>query len=325
MKKNHIADDLLVKYLLGEANTEEQTLVGNWINTNSDNKKYFDDFSLIWVESKKLAAQSTIDENEAWKRFKQRIDNDGSGTATIIPLSRPSFSWARAASLLLLVAVGGLLAYLFINRSPELITMQSGNEVLIDTLPDGSVVTLNKQSTLSYPEDFDGDIRSIALSGEAFFNVTPDKEKPFIITVNDVTVKVVGTSFNVKNTTEKTEVIVETGIVAVKKKENEISVNPNEKAVVLKTAEAPVKANNEDALYNYYRTKEFVCNETPLWRLVDVLNEAYGVNIIIGNGRLKNLALTTTFRNEPLENILAVVSETLNIHVERKGIDIILK
>ncbi|MCD6064325.1 MAG: Fe2+-dicitrate sensor, rane component, partial [Flavipsychrobacter sp.] len=64
---------------------------------------------------------------------------------------------------------------------------------------------------------------------------------------------------------------------------------------------------------------------TPLWRLVDVLNEAYGVNIIIGNPRLKNLELTTTFRNEPIENILAVVSETLNIHVERKGIDIILK
>jgi ferric-dicitrate binding protein FerR (iron transport regulator) len=68
-----------------------------------------------------------------------------------------------------------------------------------------------------------------------------------------------------------------------------------------------------------------VCSATPLWRLVDVLNEAYGVNIIIGNPRLKNLELTTTFRNEPIENILAVVSETLNIHVERKGIDIILK
>lgn len=320
-----MTDDLLVKYLLGEATTEEQTLITDWIEASPANKKHFEHFELIWSKSKQLAAQSTVDENAAWERFKQRVEAPTYQTPKTIEIPRPSFSWARAASILLILAVGGLLVYFLSNREPELISLQSGNNVLIDTLPDGSVITLNKQSTLSYPEEFDGDTRAIALNGEAFFNVTPDKEKPFIITVNDVTVKVVGTSFNVKSTDEKTEVIVETGIVAVKKEDNEVSVNPNEKATVLKNAEAPVKENNEDVLYNYYRTKEFICNATPLWRLVDVLNDAYGVNIVIANPRLKNVELTTTFRNEPIENILAVVSETLNIHVERKGIDFILK
>jgi ferric-dicitrate binding protein FerR (iron transport regulator) len=320
-----MTDDLLVKYLLGEATTEEQALVTDWIEASAANRKHFEHFELIWSKSKQLATQSTVDESAAWERFKQRIETPATHTAKTIELPRPSFAWSRAASILLVVAVGSLLTWFLANREPNLITLQSGNQVLIDTLPDGSVITLNKESTLSYPAEFDGDTRSIALNGEAFFNVTPDKDKPFIITVNDVTVKVVGTSFNVKNTDEKTEVIVETGIVAVKKKENEVSVNPNEKAIVLKSAEAPIKENNDDALYNYYRTKEFVCNATPLWRLVDVLNDAYGVNIVISNPRLKNLELTTTFRNEPIENILAVVGETLNIHVERKGVDFILK
>lgn len=320
-----MSDDLLVKYLLGETTAEEQTLVTDWIEANPANKKHFEHFELIWSKSKQLAAQSTVDENAAWTRFKQRVEAPVQQAPKTIELPRPSFSWARAASILLIIAVGGLLAYFLTNREPAMITRQSGNNVLIDTLPDGSVVIINRQSTLSYPEEFDGDTRSIALNGEAFFNVTPNKEKPFIIAVNDVTVKVVGTSFNVKNTAEKTEVIVETGIVEVKKKDNEVSLNPNEKATVLKDAEAPIKEENEDLLYNYYRTKEFVCNATPLWRLVDVLNDAYGVNIIIANPRLKNIELTTTFRNEPIEKILVVVSETLNIHVERKGIDYILK
>ncbi|MCD6064402.1 MAG: anti-FecI sigma factor, FecR, partial [Flavipsychrobacter sp.] len=247
-----MTDDLLVRYLLGETTAEEQTLVKDWIEASPANKKQFEHFELIWSKSKQLAAQSTVDENAAWDRFKQRVELPAQQPTKVISMPRPAFSWARAASILLIIVVGGLLTYFLANREPELITLQSGNGVLIDTLPDGSVITLNKQSTLSYPSEFEGDSRSIALNGEAFFNVTPDKEKPFIISVNDITVKVVGTSFNVKNTDEKTEVIVETGIVAVKKNDNEVSVNPNEKATVLKSAEAPVKENNEDVLYNYY-------------------------------------------------------------------------
>jgi ferric-dicitrate binding protein FerR (iron transport regulator) len=237
-----------------------------------------------------------------------------------------NISWARAASILLVVAVGGMLMY-FISRnsSPDMITLRSGNATLTDTLPDGSVVILNKDAELSYPEDFDGDTRRIALNGEAFFDVAPDKNKPFVISVNEVTVQVVGTSFNVKGTSERTEVIVETGIVAVKKNTNEVKLAPNEKAVVLKSSAAPVKEDVEDALYNYYRTKEFVCNGTPLWRLADVLGDAYSVNITIATERAKNLELTTTFKNESLENILTIIGETLNVRIERKGVDYIIK
>lgn len=324
MNQGHIKDELLVKYLLGEASAEERNLTEQWVNANAENKRYFDHFKLIWDNSKKLAVDSKMDENEAWERFKQRIDNPATITKTIA-LPHRSFTWARAAAILVLVAVGGLIAYMANHKSPQYISLRSGNETLVDTLPDGSVVTLNKASTLTYAASPGSATRDVTLTGEAFFDVAHDKSKPFVISVNDVTVQVVGTSFNVKSTDDRTEVVVETGIVSVKKKENEIKVNPHEMATVLKNGDVPTKENSKDELYNYYRTKEFICNSTPLWRLVDVLNEAYGVNIVIGNERLRNFPLTTTFRNEPLENILAVVSETLNVRVERKGIDIILK
>ena len=95
-----------------------------------------------------------------------------------------------------------------------------------DTLPDGSFVTLNKNSSIHYPKKFPGRKRNIELKGEAFFTVTPDKEKPFVISVNDVTVTVVGTSFNIKSVSGKTQVVVESGIVQVTKNNKTIELKP---------------------------------------------------------------------------------------------------
>jgi transmembrane sensor len=320
---NHITDDLLVKYLLGEANATEQANVQQWIAASGENEKYFQHFKLIWDESKKLEARSTISADEAWERFKQRTHREAV-TPRVIEMPKPKTNWLRAAAAIVLLLGCGFLVRM-IGGEPEMIALQSGNSVLIDTLPDGSVVTLNKNSSISYPEEFDGDTREIALNGEAFFNVTPDKSKPFIITANEARVRVVGTSFNVKSSYATTEVIVETGVVEVGKQDNVVKLNPNEKAVVSKDEAAPDKHNVTDELYNYYRTKEFVCNNTPLWRLADVLQDVYGVEIIITDSRVRNLPLTTTFRNESLDSILGIIRETFNLTVERDGNKVFLK
>jgi ferric-dicitrate binding protein FerR (iron transport regulator) len=81
----------------------------------------------------------------------------------------------------------------------------------------------------------------------------------------------------------------------------------------------------EDRLYNYYRSKEFVCDDTPLWKLVEVLNEAYGANIIIENKELRGLKLNTTFNNESLDRILEVIATTFDITVTPEKDRIILK
>jgi transmembrane sensor len=328
VKKNniHINDELLVKYLLDEATVEEQAEVQEWINKSSENKKHFEHFELIWRQSKQLAASSTVDEDEAWERFKQRTRRPHTPSQTI-PMPQPARNtgWMRAAATLVLLAgIAGMMYYFIVNRTPEMIALRSEGGTLIDTLPDGSVVTLNRASVLTYPANFKGNERKVMLEGEAFFNVTPDKSKPFIVQVDDVNVRVVGTSFNIKSSNEKTVVIVETGIVEVAKKEFEVKLTPHEKATVLKNQDQPIKQTNDDELYNYYRTKEFVCNGTPLWRLADVLSEAYGVHIVVSE-TLKNKQLTTTFSNESLDDILGIISETFNIRVEREGSDIFLR
>lgn len=326
-EQNNISDDLLVKYLLGEADTTEQQAVEQWIAASEANKKYFADFRLIWDKSKLVAAQSNVNEQEAWARFVQRtqreelIENNTPQHRTIPLFQR---TWLRAAALLVVLAGVGWLAYTMANKDGQMMLAQSGDNTLTDTLPDGSVVVLNKHSSLTYPSKFNGDKRMVTLTGEAFFSITPNKQQPFIIDANSNSVTVVGTTFNVKTSADITEVIVETGIVQVAKKQKSVQVLPHQKATVVKDKDAPETETNTDELYNYYRTKEFVCKATPLRKFVAVLNEAYNVHIVITDTKLAEVPLTATFKDEPLDNILKVIKETLNITIAHKGRDILL-
>ena len=320
----HIDDELLVKYLLDESTANENIEVEQWISANESNQKYYEDFKTIWEESKRFSYTSNIDEEASWQRFRSRIQNVHVDDTKVKPVN--TFSWIKIAAMIVIIAGAAFLGYqIFSNREIKTLAVQSQNKVLIDTLPDGSVVTLNKNSSISYPENFKKDARTIALKGEAFFKVTPDKTKPFIIHINDVTVKVVGTSFNIKSTNGNTEVIVESGIVQVIKNNKNIELHPEERTLVKKDDSVLIKENETGMLYNYYRTKEFECDNTPLWKLVEVLNQAYDANVIIGRKEIRNLPITTTFNNESLDNILEIIRQTFNISVTKTGSQVILK
>lgn len=319
----HIDDALLVKYLLKETDPEETEMVKEWIVSDDANKKHYDDFKLLWDESKVVAAASSLDEEVQWQKFKNRI----SSPAKMAPVKRMwSYQWMKVAAIIIFMAGAAVIGYTIFNKNEiKTVAVNSIDQVITDTLPDKSVITLNKNSTLDYPEKFKGNTRTVSLKGEAFFSVTPNKAKPFIIHVNDVTIKVVGTSFNVKSMNGNTEVIVETGIVEVIRDKEEIDLHPHEKILVHKNDRTLAKEKQTGSLYNYYRTKEFECDNTPLWQLVQALNQVYDVNIVIERKELRSLPLTTTFNNESLDHILDIIRQTFNISVVKTGNEIILQ
>lgn len=319
-KNDHITDDLLVKHLLQETDAAELEAVENWIAAADANRAYYAHFKWIWEESKRFAAGSTMDQDMAWQRFRDKAHQKQQVKKL------PVFGWMRIAASIVLIAGVLIVAYNLVGkRQARQLAVASLDRPVTDTLPDGSVITLNKQSRLSYPSAFTGKTRPVVLEGEAFFKVTPDKEKPFIIRVNDVSIKVVGTSFNVKNENGQTEVTVTTGSVQVNHNDKTIELRPEERVTVGPQDSILVKEAVTDRLYNYYESREFVCDNTPLWKLVEVLNKAYDTHIVIAREDLKQLPLTTTFDNESLDTILDVVSTTFKISVEHNGDRIILK
>ena len=303
--------------MLNEATVEEQDQVRQWLVTDNANLSYFNQLQKIWEESRQLALTTTVDENKAWQRFRQRIDP---GTT-----HRNNLAWIRIAAAIIIIAGIGVIGYLTFTRTPEVLTVSALQDALTDTLPDRSVVTLNKGSSISYPEKFNNNTRKVTLNGEAFFHVSANRARPFIVSVNQVQVTVTGTTFNIKNIDGNTEVIVESGIVEVTSEGNSVELRENEKTLVSSKNAVLLKEKVNDRLYQFYRTKQFVCDDTPLWKLVDVINEAYHSKIVIDDPGLRNLSLTTTFNNESLDQVLNIISITFDIDVIKTGDSIVLK
>lgn len=316
-------DDLLIAYLLKEASADQIRAVEVWRQQSAANELRFERFQLIWETSKKLDLKDPIDAQTSLAALKERIKAQNSVDTTPIKLA-PKHFWLKAAAMLVLVSA---IAW-FYNDAQTVENMQAitGELVQVDTLSDGSVITLNKQSVLEYPSKFKGNQRHVVLArGEAFFNVSPDKKKPFLITSGKTTIRVVGTSFNVKLKNAAVEVIVESGKVEVSRGGKRIFLVPGEKILVSDRVNQLAKVKTPDLLYNYYRTKMFVADDTPLWRMVEALNEAYDSNIEIKNRAIRDLPLNTTFNDESLEDILQVISRTFKITVEKKQDRIILR
>jgi len=142
---------------------------------------------------------------------------------------------------------------------------------------------------------------------------------------NNITVTVVGTSFNVRSRGDTTEVIVETGIVKVATEQQTVTLKAGQKVIIAINEAILQKQANTDQLYNYYRSKKFVCDNTPLWKLAEKLNEAYDVHIVFGKEALRNLPLNATFIDEPLDKILNVISSTFEISIVKEKGEIILR
>jgi transmembrane sensor len=266
-------------------------------------------------------------------------------------LIRPG--WLRAAAVVagtLILGAGGYLLFMnhrrvgktpAVARSVQGAAGQSATEVprmlklvaarpRTDTLPNGTVVTLNRGSSLAIVEDrADGSPGSptekgitVRLRGEGFFSVRHDPARAFVVQVGAVAIKVLGTSFEVRGDGfDSLELIVETGAVRVG---DRMTVHAGERLTRIGKGLWKI-GPNEDKLYGYYLGRPLVCDSIPLRRLVEVLNRAVDTPIVLGRQELGDLPLTTVFRRESPERILEVVALTFNLSVIRKGSEIILQ
>ncbi len=315
-------EDLLIKYIVGEADEQERKQLEDWLAADSENRKSYDRVKTIWENSKIPGAAKVPDIEAAWQRFKVKR-----GEVQELPKAnmtlRKGGQWKKismAAAAVLIVLSGFLLYW---NTPVKYETLAQTEMV---TLPDHSVITLNNNSKLSYSRSFNKKERVVNLEGEAFFDVAKNPEKPFLIHVEDVDVKVLGTSFNVRSTTALTEVSVETGIVNVTKGKQIYTLRANEKLVISKTNEPVMVGKIENKLYQYYRTNVFVCDSTPLAELLNCLSDAYGVTIKVENPLLMRQPLNAKYsKTDSVQDILKTVAQTLSARLEKQGATYVFK
>ncbi|WP_425639147.1 FecR family protein [Algoriphagus yeomjeoni] len=322
-------EEKLIKYLLQESDSEETKAVQEWISEDESNKKQFEEIQWVWNSSKVLLEKSELDENQAWQRFTDLRDKK----LAIAPKQNQRFlqsNWFRAAAAITLLFISAWVYSAFLPQSGRAyfssVELQSEATPIEVPLLDGTAITLNRNTSLSYSQMLFAKERKVILeSGEAFFDVKRNEQKPFVIQSEAVQITVLGTSFHVKTTGNITEVIVVTGSVQVEIDGKKEVLRPEEKLSVNQESGEMLKTIPSNNLYNYYVSKKFQADGIPLQELVTSLNEAYDSNIEIAREELKVLAITTTLEFDSLDKNLEVLRETLNLTIIRQDGKIIIQ
>lgn len=193
-------------------------------------------------------------------------------------------------------------------------------------LPDGTSVTLNAGSYLRYPREFITDVRRIEMNGEAFFEVTRDEEKPFLIHTKDADVKVLGTSFNVKafDMDEQLTVSVQTGKVQVDLPEAMMRLLPDEQFVMDKTKGEFQKRNEDARLSTVWIKGGLYFNRTPIRTVVNELVRMYNRTIEFAPGAEYDDYIYGEHDNKSLEAVLKSIQYSTDIKYRMENDKIVL-
>ena len=166
---------------------------------------------------------------------------------------------------------------------------RGGEYVLV--LSDGTTVYLNAESELMYPVKFRGNDRRVFLKGEAYFEVSKNKEKPFLVQVDDMSVKVYGTEFNV-NTYNNIETVLVTGSVSMNQGGKEVLLKPNQKGVFDQVSGKITVADVDVLAYVSWKNGDFIFRNESLNSIMDKLSRWYGLEVLYQDARLQNVRLS---------------------------------
>ncbi len=261
------------------------------------------------------------------QRFNQILDeihhaiNVKSNKSTMFHRFYVGFSRVAAILIIPLMIAFYLIGF---NKDPQNIAIQQNTITVplgaISTfmLPDGTSVMLNSGSSLTYPHSFAGNKkRLVALNGEGYFKVAKNKNKPFIVNMNGLDIKVTGTTFNARAYNDESNVIVALveGSVLLgnqlfdNKFEAKSELKPLEVAILNKTnRKIEISRSNELTKYIAWTQGITMFDNDPIQTVTDKLEKLYNVDVIINDKELMNYRLTATFTNEPLERALKIIS-----------------
>ena len=237
-----------------------------------------------------------------------------------------SYKWkytAIAASILLVLLSTLYTATFFENKLiPNIEVLAVAGSKTRVVLPDETVVWLNGNSVIRYPQEFSSNDRLVSISGEAFFEVSKDKDKPFIVQFDQMDIKVLGTEFNVLAAADSD--VIETtllnGSVAICNTSNqkEEILRPNQQALFNKQSKTVEVLNVEAESYVSWVNGNFNFKGIMLTEIVRQLERAYCVKIHIQKDSLKKIRLQGRFMSEKtLDEILSILQISANYKYKR--------
>ena len=324
--KEKIDKEVLLRYLKGSGSDEDVSIMQQWLDNTATEHELYEESLRFWdgitpdQDIKGYSGDHILD------RIYHKIKIE---EAIFLNKTKPKIRFINyltriAAILFIPVLVASLLFY-FQNNSFRNLKSYAEIHSPYGTrttfyLPDGSTGWLNGGSSLKFPTQFGSKVRDVKLTGEAYFNVISNHKKPFIVSTDNIDVKVFGTSFNVMAYADEqiAEVTLESGQVEVFKKTNNIIksigiLKPNESCIynLLSDSTKILSINRTEKLS--WLDGKLTFKYVPFEEVVRKINRWYNVNIVIMDELLHSYVYYGTFKDETLEEVLRLLQFTAPI------------
>lgn len=318
---------LFQKYLSGQCTPDEEALIEEWYASFENEVDYTDSLSA-------RQKQQLMD------NIRQRIS--GSMTDRVASRGRVrQLSWAAVGIAASLLIAFGVMRHkrqstISIATIASLDTVFSNASASIsnNTLSDGSHVWLMPGARLSCRKGFAADRREVRLSGEAFFEVTKNPKRPFIIYSKNLVTKVWGTSFRVRDEQKLSfaDVTVMTGKVSVKlvhpegSSKKEVMLYPSQQVTYLKKEKTFTEQPKASmAAMAIWKKPDVSFNNRPLKEVIGVLNQCFQLHIVAADDKINNLLLTADLNGLNFPDIMQMLHKALDIDYTIDGQKVILK
>jgi transmembrane sensor len=317
-QKNIVIIELLTKFFAQEATAEECDAVLEWKNSALENKSEFDAIEKLWNASGLVAQKESIDINGEWNHIK----------AIIAPVKSKIITLRRFVQIAAAIVVITGLSIIGIKQNQIITQSSTESQLSFIELPDGSVISLNANSKISYSKDFGKTNREITLKGEGYFEVAKNPELPFIIKAREAQIKVVGTKFNVKAYKNQSgiKVTVTEGRVQLSERKQAT------KKTILQAGETgtydrKVQTIRKEAVVDNndmaWKTLKMQFNNTTLGEVAKIISNTYHIDIVVSQ-KVNNCAITVEFENEDLASVLKVLKSTLDLSIQKDGNKLII-
>lgn len=307
---------LLPKVFSGEATPDEINLVSEWIAENESNRKEFESLRILWnVTASSENEEINIDTE--WQKME----------AAIIPVRKISRYFISILKVAVAIIFISALAFYGIRLATFETLKSPAAGIASYDLPDGTIVSLNAGSKISYKMGFGVSHRNLALKGEAFFEVT-SSQTPFIVSSGDASVRVTGTKFNVSAYQNNPEMKVTVTEGSVKffdtgKPGIQIELSAGETGI-FNTAERKVlKELSVDINDFAWRTGIIEFNNTPLDAVTEVLEKTYHIPFRIDSA-IRKCTITVRLENQDADSVLKILRSTLDVNITRKGKQVLI-
>ncbi len=292
----------ILKLIKGELSSEEEKKAVDWLFNNPKKRKQYEILKAKYVAESLRKNKSTV--------------------STLVSNKKsPLKNVYRYAAVLAIVLTSSLLTWHAINNELSNVPVStdvSNSLVLVTTqkaekkeiiLEDSTKVILNSNSVLSYPKHFSGNTREVVIKGEAFFDVTENPERPFIVTTdNGMKIRVLGTSFNIKSYPEdkNVETTLVTGKVKVieENKNTVVELSPSQKATYVKSEDKMIVEKVDTENFTSWKEGKLIYNETPMRDVIKDLERTYNMKFDVTSNKILDYKYKGEFDNLSIYQIL---------------------